>query len=46
MDFSFNRTLDNYKDPYHFITTLKLSSDNLNFSMEDKFKRLESSKII
>jgi len=50
MDFSFNRALDNYKDPYHFITALKLSSDNFPraeiFTMEDKFKRLESSKII
>ena len=50
MDFSFNRSLDNYNDPYHFITALKLSSDNFPraeiFTMEDKFKRLESSKII
>ena len=50
LDFSFNRALDNYKDPYHFITALKLSSDHFPtaeiFTVEDKFKRLESSKII
>jgi len=50
MDFSFNRALDNYKDPYHFITALKLSSDHFPtaeiFTVEDKFKRLESSKIV
>ena len=50
LDFSFNRALDNYKDPYYFITALKLSSDHFPtaeiFTVKDKFKRLESSKII
>ena len=50
LDFSFNRALDNYKDPYYFITALKLSSDHFPtaeiFTVKDKFKRLESNKII
>ena len=50
LDFSFNRALENYEDPYYFITALKLSSDHFPtaeiFTVKDKFKRLESSKII
>ena len=50
LDFSFNKALDNYADPYYFITALKLSSDHFPtadiFTVADKFKRLESSKIV
>ena len=50
INFSFNRALENYEDPYYFITALKLSSDHFPtaeiFTVKDKFKRLESSKII
>ena len=50
LGFSFNRALDNYQNPYHFITALKLSSDHFPtveiLTVKDKFKRLESNKVI
>ena len=41
LDFSFNKALDNYEDPYNFIKALKLSSDPELLTIKDKFHTLE-----
>jgi thymidylate synthase len=46
LDFSFNRALDNYKDPYYFVRALKISSDDTEvYNIRDKFHRLETGLI-
>ena len=43
IDFSFNRALNNYKDPYYFVRALKISSDDTEvYNIKDKFHRLET----